>query len=157
VKEIMLLLLRAIPEAIGIIGVGTVLARRKPPLKNILLAGILGGVATWAFRQLPLVFGSHAILAIMVFIVVQRQILRISLERAIAAALLGFALLGVFEYLSLLALTGLLDMSYDTLLGDEWLSFLAGLPSLLGLWLVWLGGRFLVKGRGQGGDSPRWH
>ncbi|MGI6143131.1 MAG: hypothetical protein ACOYEK_04635 [bacterium] len=146
-ENITLLLLRAIPEAIGIIGAGTVLVGKRIPPLHVVLAGLLGGIAVWIFRLLPLNFGIHSILSIMVFIVIQRLILKLNLKMAITGTLLGFALLGLMEYISILIISAVFDMAYSNLIDDKLLYFFLGLPSLLGIVLFWLCGWRLLKNR----------
>ncbi|MEW9094333.1 MAG: hypothetical protein AB2417_04540 [Clostridiaceae bacterium] len=122
---------RAIPEGFVFIFALYVFSRRALDKRNYLISSMLMGVMTFLIRLLPIHYGVHTILSIIVLILLSVNINKIYLIKSIQASIIAVILQFVCEGINVFIIQYIFkaDMSY--VFGDSKLKVLYGIPSLL--------------------------
>ncbi|MFZ5968207.1 MAG: hypothetical protein ACOYVK_13670 [Bacillota bacterium] len=91
-----ILLLGAIPEAILMVWAGLLLVGVRPPVRKVLLTGVLLGLSSYFVRQY-VDFGVHALVNLMFFVIFIRIIFDVKTLTSILASLLAFVVVIMIE------------------------------------------------------------
>ena len=125
-------LLRAIPETITLVALGTALVRVPFSVKQLLAAGVGIGIICFFLHQLPIQYGMHIPLGIIVYIIVLSLFLKLNVLKSAAAALLSFIILIFIETLTMLVLINVFGYAEETIIqGPDPTKFLFSLPPLV--------------------------
>lgn len=122
------LVFQSIPESIVLVVLGLGLLGEYPGIPSIVVIGVIGSVTSYFIRRLPLEFGVHTFLSIIVLAVLMRFILKIAVSKGILAAFLGILAVGIIESVSIPAVSYLTGISFETALHDPWLRVVFPLP-----------------------------
>jgi hypothetical protein len=126
------LLLRAIPEVIAIIGLTVFFSKRTMILSKIIIAGIVGGFLALLIRLLPVKFGIHLILTIIVYLFIANIYLNVSLKSAASGVLFSVIILLALEWFTVSVLFPFFGLSIEQALEEsDIIKFLLGLPNLI--------------------------
>lgn len=90
-------LLQGIPESLAIVYLAIALAGQKPETWKILLLGIIDAVIIYLIRLLPLTFGVHSILQILVIAFLLHLFFKVSFGKSLFSALTVIITLAVTE------------------------------------------------------------
>lgn len=145
-------LLGMIPESIAMVALGTALIKEKYTWKQISLTGLLIGIIGFILQQLPIKYGVHIPLGIMIFILILNLVLKLNILKSTTAAILSFIAVIVIEALMFILLVKVLGYSEEMLFeGSDLKRFLASLLPLCCLILfagaaqVWFRSRLRLK------------
>jgi len=130
------LIFQSIPEEIILVTLGLALVGEYPRMSLVSVTGTLIAVFSFFFRRLPLDFGVHTLVQIIVFIILLRIITRANFFKGTLAAILGTLALGVIEGISIPIILYITGISFETALHDPWLRVLFPLPDEIILGLV---------------------
>lgn len=127
--------LRLIPEgfllALSIYAFsGTTLSKKR----YIVAASVLS-INTYLVRMLPINFGVHTILLLMLYIIVAVNISKIDMMMAIKLSLIATIILSICDFVNLFMLVKIFSISIENLLDDTFTKTMLGLPSL-GLFFI---------------------
>ncbi len=86
-------LFQGIPECLALAALAMVLAGRRLEAKSVFLIGLPHAVITYLVRLLPLTFGVHFIIFVVVLATLLNVWLKISLSRGLLTALTGLIIL----------------------------------------------------------------
>jgi hypothetical protein len=125
-----------IPEAFLVMYAIYLLTSSKVELKKIFLSSIIGGVGVYVTRLLPVHFGVHTILAIMLYIVLAGNLNKIETFKAITLVLTLQITLFICDIIFVIIYTHVFGFTAETVLGHNWLSAIAGTPPLLLFYLL---------------------
>jgi hypothetical protein len=100
-------------------------------MRKILLSGIIGGVGVYLIRLLPIHFGVHTILAIMLYMVLSVKLNKIEIYRTIAIAMVSQIILFISDFILVIVYTKVFHFSSEALFGQAWVSAIAGIPPLI--------------------------
>lgn len=146
--------MRTVPEVfLMMLGI-YVVTKQKFNIKTYILSSFVIGIAIYFIRELPIYFGVHTLISIVLMVSVM-VITGVPVIKAIYGTLLTFFSLSVSEFLNLLLLTSLkIDASFGNM--DPVKKCLLGYPSLIMLALSILIAYFLLKKReGKKNDVNR--
>lgn len=135
-QPIFTLFIRIFPEAFLLIYSIYRLTNTEINLKKILISSLIGGIGVYVVRLLPIHFGVHTIIAIMLYILLAIQINKIDIFKAITSVLLEMILLFITDLLLVVIYTKMLQLSTEILFGQTWVASVAGIPSLIMFYLI---------------------
>lgn len=137
--------LRALPE--GFLGIFAVYAFSgvRVNVKRFIIASFTFGVAMYLIRCLPIKFGIHTMIGILINIIIAFQINKIEIISSITSSLLYVVCLAIGEALTVPFITSYLNMTVEELL-DSSMSNIAGIPSLIFVLLI-VFGTYSIKKR----------
>ncbi len=90
-------LLISIPEEIMLTALGLLLFGIKPPIKKLILIGVVQAATSYLVRQLPIIFGVHTLLQGLLFTLIIWFILQIPFRVALAAMLVSISIYTVID------------------------------------------------------------
>lgn len=131
VQPILSLFTRMIPEAFLVMYAIYRLTNQKIDMKKIIISSIIGGLGVYISRLLPVHFGVHTILAIMLYILLAVKLNKIEIYKAIAISLILQITLFLSDFISLIIYTNIFHFSSELLLNHKLISAIAGIPPLL--------------------------
>ncbi|MDN5348356.1 MAG: hypothetical protein PWP65_1920 [Clostridia bacterium] len=130
------LLLQSIPESLAFISLGLSLAGVWPPFRRVVGLSVLYSVLTYVVRRLPVYFGVHSLILVVLLIFILRYGLKISFTRASLASLLGFISLALVETTYLPIIVKITGISISQAVRDPWLRVIFPIPQELFLGLL---------------------
>ncbi|MDF2676817.1 MAG: hypothetical protein K0Q97_1128 [Bacillota bacterium] len=130
------LFIRLIPEAFIIIYSIYRLTNTKINLKKLIISSILGGIGVYIARLLPIHFGVHTIIAIMMYVFLTVKFNNIDIHKSISTVLLAHVFLFISDFILVIVYTKILRLSSDVILGQTWIANVAGIPSLVIFYLI---------------------
>lgn len=127
--------LRLIPE--GFLLALSIYAFSSTPInkKRFIISGVILSINPYLIRMLPINFGVHTILLIMLYIIVAVNINRIDVMISIKLSLISIIILSICDFVNLFIVMKVLNISVEKLLDDILSKTLLGLPSL-GLFFI---------------------
>ncbi len=123
------ILLRSFPEALLIIWGICVVARKSIDMKIYIFSGIIIGVIDFFIRMLPIYFGIHTFIGV-VLIICTMVIIGIPIVKAIYGTLLMTLILSLSEFLNI-AMLSLLNGNTDIEFSSPIIKSVFGIPSLI--------------------------
>lgn len=135
-QPIFSLFIRLFPEAFLFIYSIYRLTNTKPDYKMILKSSIIASCVIYVLRLLPIHFGVHTILAIMLYILLAVKINKIEIHKAIASTLVAMISLFISDFTIVLIYTKIFKLSSDIIFGQTWVATALGLPSLFIFYLI---------------------
>jgi len=129
-------LIRAIPESLGLILICLAVIKEKRTIKDILKSSIICGLAAFSLRMLPLKFGIHAFLLAIISSMLMNFILKIKLHKAFLGILASLAVLTITEVVVFALLQYILKLDLQAVYSNAVTTLLAGIPSILLLYLI---------------------
>ena len=136
VQPILSLITRMIPEAILVMYSIYLLTNTKVDVKKLIISGLIGGIGVYLIRLLPIHFGVHTILAVMLYIFLAVKLNKIEIYKAIAIALVSQIILFISDFIFVVVYTKIFQFSSEALFGQAWVSAVAGIPPLILFYLV---------------------
>ncbi|HHX50093.1 MAG TPA: hypothetical protein GX711_01485 [Clostridia bacterium] len=125
------LILQTFPENIAVIVCQTALVRQAFRPKPILLLAAIGTVTIFSVRLLPLGFGAHTTIWILIMAAACWMVYKVKVSRALIATIFAVLILGLGEVIFCELLLGILNISPEQLQSDPWLWTLSGLPQVV--------------------------
>lgn len=130
------LFIRLIPETFLIIYSICLLTNTKIDYKKIFLSAIMGGTGVYIARLLPIHFGVHTILGIILYIVLTVNIFKIDTHKAIAGTLISTVLCFISDVILVVFYTSVLNFSSEMVSSKTLLAVIASIPSLIIFYLI---------------------
>lgn len=125
------LFIRMIPESFFILLSVCLLTNSKINYKNIAIASIIGGVCVYLTRLMPIHFGVHTILGVMIHILLSNKFNYIKMQKAIFGALISIILIFISDIMLFTLYKSVLKLPFEILIGNSLLAVIATLPSLI--------------------------
>ncbi len=129
------LFVRLIPEGIIISFALYILSNVKIDKKKLLISGVIFGISIYLIRLLPIHFGVHTILLIIIYIVISVNFNKINLLKAISSSLVTLMILSACDFINFFMIVHVFNISIEYLLKDPLTKTLLGLPGL-GLFFI---------------------
>lgn len=129
--DILSLITRMIPEAFLLVYSICRLTGTKIYFKKIFISSILGGLGVYIIRLLPVHFGVHTIISVMLYIILVVKINNIEMFKAMATTLLAIIMIFISDLVLVFVYTNIFQLSSELLFGKSWISALSGIPSLI--------------------------
>lgn len=124
------LFLRLIPESFILALSIYAFSSTKIDMKKLTISGIIMTISAYIVRMLPINFGVHTILLIMIYILAAVNINGIDMIKAIRAGLIGYITLSICDFLNFFLVVNIMNIPIEKMLENISLKMLLGLPSL---------------------------
>ncbi|MCY6370271.1 hypothetical protein [Clostridium ganghwense] len=124
-------LLRTLSESFLFIFAAHVFSKNKITKKTFFVSSIILALLTYLIRLLPIHFGVHTILFLVVYILICALINKIEPIKAISSGLISIIILYICEWINLFILENLLNTRLEIVLKSTLPKILYGSPSLL--------------------------
>ncbi|EKQ51720.1 MULTISPECIES: hypothetical protein [unclassified Clostridium] len=138
-------IVRAIPEAFIIIFAGYILSNKELNIKRYLISSILLAISTFFIRMLPINYGVHTILSIIIQIILLVYISKIDMILAMKSSIILTICLFIVELLNMLVLNIILKEKLESIMINPIPKTIYGLPSLFGFAFIIFGYYYLRK------------
>jgi len=133
---ILSLFIRLIPETFLVMYAICLLTNSKVDLKKIFISGVIGGIVIYILRLLPIHFGVHTILSVMLYILLAIKLNKIEMYKAIVGSLVATIICFISDIILIAVYTNIIIVSSEAISGQTWVSVVAGLPSLIIFYLI---------------------
>lgn len=124
------LFLRTLLEGVIIILSIYLLSNKQINKRLLVISGILVGVSIFLVRLLPIHFGVHTIILLIIMIFISIKICSIEIRKAITSCIIFTILLFACEWISTIAYVSLLGQSVELLFNKSVMSTLMSIPPL---------------------------
>lgn len=124
-------LLRGIPEALLLIMIIQCLGWRFMRRTTFFLTAVFYSIATYLIRLLPINFGVHTILNIILLVCISAYIIQVPVVRAILYSLVDMALLSISEMINVFILIGIFKVNIESAFKNIPIKDIYGFPSML--------------------------
>lgn len=129
---IVVFFLRSIPEGILLAFAHYVLVNEKIPIKKLLLSGTILGISSYLIRLLPIHYGVHTIIFLMIYIFIMISVNGIYVLKAIPASIISVFLIFMCDWITVLIYVHVLHIDYETLFSQvSLIEALYSIPALL--------------------------
>jgi hypothetical protein len=125
------LLLRVIPESFLFAFAAYLFCHKKLDRNRIIASTVIFALAIYCIRLLPIQFGIHTILNILVFVAICIKINSIPFTKSIAYSLLLMAMLSLSEALNIFILNHIFGQNVNTILNNDLFKNIYFLPSMI--------------------------
>lgn len=132
----MLYITLLIVEALSIMFLGYVLLNKKWQWGSWLFYSLIFALIVWLTRMLPMAYGVHSLIAMLVLGLMLKHITQKPLTKTMTSAVIIMVLLIIFETTTLDIFRVITNIEFNKLVNNEKLWFLLGLPHCIGLWLL---------------------
>jgi len=122
---------RTIPEVFLLICAGYTFNGKSINKKDLTISTILLAITTYLVRRLPIHFGVHTIILIMMYVVLTVSINKFDVVKSISAVLSSSALLFMCEWINVYILTRLFKVNIEIMFTNSLVKMLYGIPSLI--------------------------
>lgn len=136
--------IRIIPEGFLFIFAAYAFTKTVVDSKKYLLTSILHGIIVYFIRFLPIQYGVHSILNIIITIILLVTIIKIDVVKSIRAVIITYLLGFITEGINVIILQFILKKDLNIIFKDSVLKTLYGMPSLIMLWTIVLIYYFIV-------------
>lgn len=140
-------ILRLLPEAFIFIFAAYAFSKTRINKSKYLLSSFLLGLSVFIIRMLPINYGVHTILNIIMLAVIAYSINKIDLTESIKVSIITAICLFLLEGLNMLLLSTIFGDKLDSILSNTILKTVSGLPSLIGFGLIVIGYYSYLKKR----------
>lgn len=123
--------LRLILESFILILAGYAFSSMRIEKKDFCISSALLAVATYLIRMLPIHFGVHTIILLVVYVLISVKINKIDINRAISAGLFSSIVLFLSEWINIFVLTKILKINIDIIFKSPIKKSIYLLPSIM--------------------------
>ncbi|MGG7077154.1 hypothetical protein [Clostridium sardiniense] len=140
-------IVRGIPEGVLFIFAIHIFSNTKIKFKEFIISSLILAVSTFLVRTLPISYGIHTILNIIVLVIITNLINKISIIDSIRSGILTVILMFISEGINmgLIQLTRASEM--ERIFSDTILKTIYGLPSLMIFTIILLAYKFIRNNR----------
>ncbi|AOT69019.1 hypothetical protein Gferi_05275 [Geosporobacter ferrireducens] len=127
---LLVLFLRAIPEGIILMLSCYALSNTVINKNKIFLSGILLGISVYIIRFMPIRYGIHTILCLIVYMLMAVKLNNISILKSIHACIISIIVLFICDWIMTVFYINILNISFEEVLKVPVKSALYSMPSL---------------------------
>ncbi|HVJ49411.1 hypothetical protein [Desulfitobacterium sp.] len=120
------MLLQGIPEQIAVVALAFIIARIPFQWKRVIPIGIFLALVAYIVRLLPVPFGIHTIVLVILLFILLTIMGRGDVSQAIIATLISFLALVLFEIGSISAFMAIFKVSQETIFDSQLLRIVIG-------------------------------
>lgn len=130
-------LIGLIPQSVALVALGTAIVKELFTFRQIIFAALIISIVSFTVYQLPISYGLHIPLNIIIFILVLRFVLSLSILKSAMVSLMSFIILVVIELFVVLVQINLFNVSEDFFTtANDLQKFYVALPTLFILALI---------------------
>lgn len=134
--KIFLFLLQGIPESLGLIACSLALAKVKLRWRIILVVAFVFTLISCAVRELPVTFGLHTAVGILLVAVFITKTTRVTPSISFVCAFASFSVLALLEVLSYEMAEKLLQADINTIISDDLMWRMISIPQTVLLIII---------------------
>jgi len=123
--------LRIIPESFLFLLAAYVFANKKIEKKLYIISGFIIAISMYFIRLLPIQFGIHSVIGVIIVILVAVNINKIPTSKAISSAVMIIIFEGIFETINLVFIDKVLNLNVQAVLSDSVSKLVYFAPSLI--------------------------
>lgn len=127
---------QGIPESIALVTLAFVIAKARMDWKKVVVFGIILGISAFIIRRLPITFGVHLLVNIVLLLIFLNIVEKVKLITSIVSVVLTFVLLIVSETIIHVLCVNVFGLSMENILKDQVLYIIVGLPQILLIFLL---------------------
>ncbi len=127
---------RVIPEEFFTVLLVHALAKQKVDKKRYILASLLYAVLVFAVRELPISYGIHTIINVIILIAVSYYINKINLTASIRSGIITLIFLYICELINMYFIQYILHLDVTKMYTDIYIKTIYSLPSLILLAII---------------------
>ncbi len=131
IKYLIAIIFRMIPESILMVKGAQLLADKKGGIMKVIYSGAFLGTAIFFIRRLPISFGVHTILFLLLFIFILLKIFKVEFFKGVSVALICILILAFSDTVVTILCTKVFKLSVEWLYGGSPASFLLSDLSLI--------------------------
>jgi hypothetical protein len=125
-------ILGLLPEALGFVALSTALVKERISLKKLCTTGLIICLLFFLMFQLPITYGVHITIGVILLILVFRLVLKLSFTKSAVASILSFIILISIESIYLLIFMHGIGFPKSMFTdSEEHIRFLLALPSII--------------------------
>lgn len=124
-------LLRFIPESFLFLLAAYVFSNKKIEKKLYVISGFVIAISMYCIRLLPIQFGIHSLLGVIVVILVAVNINKIPTSKAISSAVMVIIFEAIFETVNLIFMDKVLKLNVQAVLSDSVSKLVYFAPSMI--------------------------
>lgn len=125
------IVLRLIPESLILILAAYAFSGKSINKINFFVSTILISIATYLVRMLPIHFGVHTIILLIIYVSITVNVNKINIIKAISAGLTSATILFICEWINVFVIINLFKIDTQNAFKDSLLKVIYGIPSLL--------------------------
>lgn len=125
------LFLRTIPESFLLVFAVYVISGDKIKRNKYIISSCLLAIIVFFVRRLPINYGVHTIINIMMLILVMIKFGKVDIGSSVKGGLIGAVLLSISEGINMLIIQGLFAENVNNILSNAKLKTIYGVPSLV--------------------------
>ncbi|KPU44536.1 hypothetical protein OXPF_16190 [Oxobacter pfennigii] len=129
-------LIRALPEAIGMNLLILAFVKEKTNMKNLMLSSSICGLVAFILRMLPLRFGIHSLLVLIIQAFVMNIVYKIKMQKLFKGTIVCLVALAGFEMITLLAMEYIFKIDPQAVYSNGLSTIISGIPSILMLYAL---------------------
>lgn len=130
------LFLRLVPESFILALSIYAFSNTKVQMKKLIVSGVIMTISAYSVRMLPINFGVHTILLIMIYILTAVNVNGIYMIKAIRAGLIGYITLSICDFINFFLVVNIMDIPIKKMIENINLKMLLGLPSLVLFFII---------------------
>lgn len=123
--------LRTLPESFMVILAAYAFCKKSIDIKAFCISTILFSILTYLVRMLPIHFGVHTIVMIVIYVLLMNFINNLDIIKSASAGLISMIILFASEWINVFILTNVLKLDIDIIFKDPLKKLLYGIPSLV--------------------------
>ena len=135
---------RTIPESFFVVLAVHAFSKTAISTKRYILASLLYAGIVFAVRAMPISFGIHTIINVIVLVLIANNMNKISMTVSIRSGILTAIVLFISELFCIFVIQLLLHVNTDAMMGNVYLKTLYSLPSLILLMIISLLSYYLL-------------
>ncbi|MBC2579789.1 hypothetical protein [Clostridium sp. DJ247] len=124
-------LFRVIPESFTLIFAGYAFSSKVIDKKSFCISSIVLSVITYLVRMLPIHFGVHTIILLIIYMLTTVTINKIDIIKSLSAGLISAILMYTCEWVNAFIITDIFKKNLDTIMKNHLMKLLYFSPSLL--------------------------
>lgn len=124
-------ILRIIPEAFLIILAINLLSYKKIKPKEYVASSIFIAISAYLVRMLPIYYGVHTVINIIIYILIAVLVSKISIIKSISSVLKVIALICICEWINVLILDKVMKLDLQIIFNEPFKKILYSTPSLV--------------------------
>lgn len=124
-------LVRGIPEEFLFVLAIHAFSKTGINLKKYLLSGVLACIMIYLIRLLPIQYGVHSLLGLIMLIIIVSSINKIDIIKSIRAGVITFIICFIFEGINVSFIQFVLKKDLNSMISNPVTKTLIGLPSLM--------------------------
>jgi hypothetical protein len=125
------MIIRTIPEGLLFILASYIFSSQPMDKKRYCVSGVLIGICTYLIRMLPISFGVHTIILLVIYVLIGSLICKINVIKCITAGLVSVIIMFTAELVNVFLIQSVFKVPLEKVVENPYIKQLYFMPSLL--------------------------